>query len=69
MRGILFVGKESPLASHADALRKAGVKVVLVPGTDIVLYTYDERRGGSIEVEGEEALKYLYDLRVLSSPS
>ncbi len=59
MRGVLFIGKDSPLVSRIDLLRKAGVKVVLVPGADVVLYTYDERRGGSIEVEGEEVLEYL----------
>jgi len=67
---ILFVGKDHPLARRAEALRRAGLRVVLVPGSDVVLYTYDERRGGSIEVEGEDALAYLddvYGLRRLSS--
>jgi hypothetical protein len=67
---ILFIGREHPLARRAEALRRAGLRVALVPGSDVVLYTYDERRGGSIEVEGEDALAYLddvYGLRRLSS--
>lgn len=71
MPTIVIIGRESPAARHAEALRRAGVKVALVPGSDVIVYTYDERRGGSIEVVGEEALEYLesYRLKALSSSS
>lgn len=72
MPTIAIIGRESPLARRVDALRRVGLSVALVPGSDVVLYTYDERRGGSIEVEGEEALEYLekvYGLKALSSSS
>ncbi|MEZ0248177.1 MAG: hypothetical protein ABWJ97_02785 [Thermoproteus sp.] len=72
MRGVLFLGRESELADRLKAVGRIGIKVVLMPGRDAVLYTYDERRGGSIMLEGEELLEYLqelYGLSLLSSSS
>ncbi|MEM0183013.1 MAG: hypothetical protein QXU93_05455 [Thermoproteus sp.] len=58
-RGVLFLGRESELAERLKAAERAGIKVILIPGRDAVLYTYDERKGGSIMLEGEEVLEYL----------
>ncbi|MBP1449378.1 MAG: hypothetical protein JZD41_05140 [Thermoproteus sp.] len=63
MAGIFFVGKSSPFRAAAEPLRRRGVKVVELPGADAVLYIYDERRGGSIVLEGEELEEYLRGLK------
>ncbi|MFB6489980.1 MAG: hypothetical protein TU35_001830 [Thermoproteus sp. AZ2] len=62
MGGIFFVGRDSGLRELAAALRGLGIKVVEVPGRDAVLYIYDEKRGGSIMLEGEDLVEYLREL-------
>ncbi|CCC82640.1 hypothetical protein [Thermoproteus tenax] len=59
MRGLLFVGRESRLRAQAHLFAQMGIKVVEMPGDEAVLYTYDERRGGSIMLEGDEILEYV----------
>lgn len=45
----------------AVSLLNARLKVVVVPGDDVVLYIYDKRTG-FVELEGEEALEFLRHL-------
>jgi GT2 family glycosyltransferase len=56
---LVVIGTESKYAAVALLLRQRGIKVVLVPGAEIVVYAF---HSGFQELAGKEAEHYIQSL-------